>query len=191
VTAIYRRRLPHIQTVGQPLFLTWRLHGSLPENRTFLGQPTCGKAFVAMDLLLDSGASGPLYLGRPEIAKLTVDAFRYGEESLGFYELHAYVVMPNHVHLLITPAVPAAKITHSLKLFTGRAANKVLGSSGPFWQDESYDHLVRDKQEFDRIVRYTENNPVRAGLSRDPEGFLWSSAKGRLEIGRRTESCPT
>ena len=131
-----------------------------------------------MDSLLDRSSTGPLYLRRPEIALLAVDAIQHGQDSLNMYQLHAYAVMPNHVHLLITPHLELARITHSLKRFTARAANLVLCQTGqPFWQDESYDHLVRDANEFDRIEAYIENNPVRAGLVADPGEFAWSSAK--------------
>ena len=85
--------------------------------------------------------------------------------------------MPNHVHLLITPRVAVSKITHALKRFTAREANRVLGLTGQrFWQDESYDRLVRGGREFDRITQYIEYNPVRAGLVLCPEEFRWSSA---------------
>jgi len=94
------------------------------------------------------------------------------------YHLHAYVVMPNHVHMLITPFDALERITHSLKRFTARKANELLGLTGrPFWQEESYDRLVRDTDGFERVVHYIENNPVRAGLVREPQEFLWSSAK--------------
>ncbi|HWZ32460.1 MAG TPA: transposase [Bryobacteraceae bacterium] len=92
------------------------------------------------------------------------------------YALHAWVVMANHVHILITPTVEVAKITKSLKWFTAREANKVLGLKGPFWQDESYDRLVRNPAEFERIRKYIEWNPVRAGLVKTPEEYPWSSA---------------
>src|SRR5207245_4842921 len=105
-------------------------------------------------------------------------AIRFAADQMKQFHLHAYVVMANHVHILITPLVDVAKITHSLKRFTARKANDVLGLTGsPFWQDESYDHLVRDQPEFDRIVRYIENNPVKAGLVTDPRDFPWSSAR--------------
>ena len=98
----YERRLPHWDTVYQPLFVTFRLHGSLPAHRPFppvsLGHS--GKAFVAMDRLLDRGTTGPLHLCRPDIAELVVTASPEGDRKLHRYELHAYVVMPNHVHLL-------------------------------------------------------------------------------------------
>ena len=174
----YRRRLPHLYSKDQPTFLTWRLHGSLPANRVFPSDLTPGRAFVAMDSILDRSSTGPLYLRRPEIALLAVDAIHYGQDSLNLYQLHAYAVMPNHVHLLITPHVELARITHSLKRFTARAANRVLCLTGQsFWQDESYDHVVRNANEFDRIAAYMENNPVRAGLVADPGEFAWSSAK--------------
>ena len=101
----YERRLPHWDTVDQPLFVTFRLHGSLPAHRLFppdnIGQS--GKAFVTMDRLLDRGATGPLYLRCPEVADLVVAALHEGQQKFHRYELHAYVVMPNHVHLLVTP----------------------------------------------------------------------------------------
>ncbi len=86
----------------------------------------------------------------------------------GIYALHAYAVMPNHVHMLATPSVPLPKLTKSLKGITAKRAKTVLTLTGkPFWQEESYDHLVRDQQEFERIRHYIEENPVRAGFARD------------------------
>jgi putative DNA methylase len=131
-----------------------------------------------MDRLLDQARTGPAYLCVPEIAGVVRDAIWYRAESLRHYELHSYVVMPNHVHLLVTPAVPVSKLMHSLKCFTAREANRLLGLTGTsFWQDESYDRLVRDAAEFRRIVRYIEWNPVNAGLAAGPEAFRWSSAR--------------
>ncbi len=144
-----------------------------------------------MDRLLDVAQTGAFYLRIPEIASLTVEAFFHGAETLRFYELHAYVVMANHVHLLITPLVDLAKITHSLKRFTAREANRILALTGkPFWQDESYDRLVRDRDEFERIRRYIEYNPVRAGLVTLPEEYPWSSALRRFEIGAQLTKLP-
>jgi REP element-mobilizing transposase RayT len=85
--------------------------------------------------------------------------------------------MPNHVHLLFTPKISVARLLNSLKSSSARRANLLLRRTGqPFWQDESYDHLVRNRDEFGRVKRYIENNPVKAGLAAMPEGFLWSSA---------------
>jgi REP element-mobilizing transposase RayT len=130
-----------------------------------------------MDRMLDSGSVGPLYMRQPEIAALMVEAIRFREER-GEYDLHSYVVMANHVHLLITPRVDVPRLMQSLKRFTAREANRILGLTGHrFWQEENYDRLVRDDKEFLRIVDYIEMNPVHAGLVATPEEFLWSSAR--------------
>jgi REP element-mobilizing transposase RayT len=174
----YQRRLPHWDVVEQPLFVTFRLHGSLPANRVFPPeQLTSGKAFVAVDRLLDRARSGPFFLRLPEIASLVVAAIHDGEQRFGRYDLHSFVVMPNHVHLLVTPHVVAPKWLGPLKGFTAYSANQLLGRVGtPFWQDERYDHLVRSDLELERIRAYIEQNPVTAGLAASAAQFRWSSA---------------
>jgi REP element-mobilizing transposase RayT len=92
------------------------------------------------------------------------------------YELRAWVIMPNHVHLVLRPKVPLAVITRWLKGSAARKANVILGRTGQtFWQDESFDHRVRDVTELERIVRYVEQNPVAAGFVIAPGDWLWSS----------------
>jgi putative DNA methylase len=130
-----------------------------------------------MDRILDRGSSGPLFLQRPEIARLVEDALRDGESRFHRYQLPAFVVMPNHVHTLATPAVIAAQWLGPLKGFTSHQANQLLGTRGAFWQDESYDHLVRSNTEFEHIRAYIEQNPVTAGLASTAEQFRWSSAR--------------
>jgi REP element-mobilizing transposase RayT len=142
-----------------------------------------------MDRLLDNAVTGPLYLKRPEMAEMVVDAIRYQDGRQ--YDLHAYVVMANHVHLLITPLMGVSTITRSLKRYTGRKGNLMLGLVGrPFWQDESYDRLVRNDTEFKNIARYIEWNPVQAGIVATPEAFPWSSGKGRLESVPQVANLP-
>lgn len=180
----YERRLPHWDTIGQPLFVTFRLHGSLPGHRVFPPDTQSGKAFVAMDRLLDRATTGPLYLRQPEIAELVMQCLHDGDRRFHRYQLHAFVVMPNHVHLLVTPRVLATKWLGPLKGFTAFHANQLLGSRGrPFWQDESYDHLVRSDAQFERIRVYIEENPVTAGLVAESGQYPWSSCAGRLKGG--------
>jgi len=174
----YRRRLPHLYAIGRPVFLTWRLYGSLPLNRFFpdsmLG---CGRAFVALDRLLDEARTGPFYLRQPAIAEMVVECIHYNANVLGRYALHGFAVMPNHVHLLMTPHIALPRLTKGLKGFTAKQANQMLGLTGkPFWQEESYDRLVRNQRESDRIRFYIEQNPVRAGLVREASEYRWSSA---------------
>jgi REP element-mobilizing transposase RayT len=175
MSAFHTRRLPHCYSVGEPLFLTWCLYGALPANRRFPAATTSGEAFVAMDRLLDSTRTGPQYLHIPEIASMVVEGLHDHAENLKRYDLHRYVVMSNHVHLLVTPRTDVSQLMQSLKRHTAKEANRYLGLTGhPFWQDESYDRLVRDATEFQRISRYIEMNPVNAGLALSPEDFRWS-----------------
>lgn len=175
-TLFRSRRLPHYHCVGQATFLTWRLHGSLPPNRSFSASIPSGKAFLTMDRLLDGRCTGPIFLRDPAVAKMVMDAIFH--RDLRAFQLHAFVVMPNHVHLLVTPLEAVSKIMQSLKRFTARQGNLMLGRTGqPFWQDETYDRLVRNETEFERITHYIEWNPVSAGLAEAPEDFPWSSAR--------------
>jgi putative transposase len=176
----YRRRLPHLSVPGQPVFLTWRLDGSLPPNREFPGGTlSSGEAFVAMDRLLDEAQSGPVYLRQPAVADMVMGAIRYNADVLRHYELHAFVIMPNHVHLLATPAIPLPRLTKSLKGITAKRANELRCLTGVhFWQEESYDHLVRSTQEFRKIRRYIEENPARAGLAKT------ATTLGQARLGR-------
>ena len=171
-----QRRLPHIHAIGQPIFVTFRLYGSLPVGREFPKESmTSGEAFVAMDRLLDTARFGPIHLQRPEIAGLVRGSIQHcGQASC---DLHAWVIMPNHVHLLLTPHTNVSSLLCSLKGYSARQANRLLVCTGQlFWQNESYDHLVRDGEEFERIERYIVNNPVKAGLAESAEKFRWSSA---------------
>jgi len=174
----YQRRLPHIDEPGHPVFLTWRLHDSLPPHRAFPADAlTSGQAFAAMDRLLDEARTGTFYLRQPAIADMIVEAIEYNASVLGHYLSHAFVVMPNHVHLLATPATALPKLTKSLKGITAKRANAMLTLTGsPSWQEESYDHLVRHQREFEKIRNYIEENPVRAGLVREAGLYRWSSA---------------
>jgi putative DNA methylase len=179
LTAYYERNLPHWQPDRRSIFLTWRLHGSLP--RAFVYQlrelqPQPGKQFIIADLRLDAAATGPRWLSDPKIAGYAEAAIRRGAE-LGHYVLHAYVVMPNHVHILIDPVAPLRRITAGIKGVSAQDANKALARTGkPFWQDESFDRWIRNSTQFHRIRNYIEQNPVKAGLTVKAEDWQWSSA---------------
>jgi REP element-mobilizing transposase RayT len=97
------------------------------------------------------------------------------------YQLTAWVIMPNHVHMLCTPhsAYSLAQIVHSLKSFTASEANKILGQSGRFWQKEYFDRYIRNARHFARVVSYIEKNPVKANLCDRPEDWPFSSARFR------------
>jgi putative transposase len=172
-----KRRLPHIYPEGRWLFLTWHLHGAIqPSDFPPPGKALSGEAFILMDRKLDRAQAGPTFLVRDEIASLVVASLLHCAE-VGNYELASFVVMSNHVHALLLPKTPVSKLMKSIKGYTAREANRLLGRTGePFWQKESYDHWVRDQPEWQRIKSYIENNPVKAGLVSCPEDYRWSSA---------------
>jgi len=116
--------------------------------------------------------------------------------------LLAFVVMPNHFHWVFKPLEewvmslgtsikersPRERIMQSVLRHAALECNKLLGRRGTFWQHESYDQWVRDADELERILHYIENNPVKAGLVKSPDEWMFSSAhdrkKYRLEFGQ-------
>jgi REP element-mobilizing transposase RayT len=130
-----------------------------------------------MDRQLDSATTGPMFLRQDVIAALVERSLLWCEEA-GNYDLASYVIMANHVHVLLLPKIPVSALMKSLKGYTSREANKLLNRTGEqFWQKESYDHWVRNRLDFERIKNYIENNPVKAGLATSPEDYRWSSAR--------------
>ena len=127
-------------------------------------------------------SSGPLWLNDPRIADLIAEAILIGDCERHFYHLCAWAVMPNHVHLLILPLVTVPVLMRWLKGSTARSANRILGRTGrPFWQDESYDHYLRDSSQLGRAIAYVEENPVADGLVCSAEKWRWSSAGWQAE----------
>jgi putative transposase len=153
----YRGRLPHWHPEDAALFITWRLHGSLPRHSEFLTNPTQteGQRFVAIDRQLDRAPTGPTWLKDPQIAAIVKNTLLADCEKWELFDLFAWVIMANHVHVLVQPHKKPADITCTLKSASAREANRILGRQGePFWQRESYDRWVRNKKEFDKIVAY-------------------------------------
>jgi REP element-mobilizing transposase RayT len=191
----YRRKLPHWHpdiTEATFLFITWRLAGSVPRTRVPqlpTGWPvSAGRTFLLLlDRDADKAAFGPVWLQDARVARVVADALSYGQSGMHYYEFRAWVIMPNHVHVLLRPNVRLAVMMRWLKGSTARQANLILGRTGEaFWQDESFDHRVRDEVELGRLVRYVECNAVSAGLAANPRAWPWSSARLAGE-----SACPT
>jgi putative DNA methylase len=159
--SFYRRNLPHWIPEDTDVFVTWRLAGSLPCEEE----------------QLDRAEFGPAWLQDARIARVVAETLVYGEEVRGLYELQAWVIMPNHVHVIMQPHTALATIMRWLKGRTGRLANEILGRARvPFWQDESFDQWVRNSEELQDLIAYVENNPVKAGFVEAPHMWPWSSA---------------
>ena len=178
----YQANLPGREPVNA-VFLTWRLHGTLAHlvKPTQPGIPD--QAFAAFDRALDTAASGPRWLEEPAVAQCVVEALRFGERQLELYNLIAFCVMPNHVHLVLEPKAPLAKIAKSIKGFTARSANQILGRTGQhFWHDDGCDRWIRNAGDRNRMAEYTESNPVSAGLIEAAEEWPWSSASHAVTV---------
>jgi putative transposase len=135
------------------------------------------KWFARFDAWLDRCLTeSPRWLAHPEVACIIAREIHAFDGE--YYKLLAYTIMPNHIHLLVnslplavspqhrgtTAPYPLADTLKRLKGRTARYANQALGRSGAFWQHESYDHVVRDAAELERILCYILANPVNAGL---------------------------
>jgi REP element-mobilizing transposase RayT len=191
-----RGYLPHVKREGASYFVTFRLVDSLPKEvllrfeqehaealRRLQAKATAGQSReIHLELrrrierYLDQGAGG-CHLRRPEIADMAAEALRHFHDR--HYLLDDWVVMPNHVHLILWPKpnFTLSEILKSRKRHTARQANLILGRTGEtFWQRESFDHWIRDDQEKARIRRYIRMNPVNARLCQSPEDWKWSSA---------------
>jgi REP element-mobilizing transposase RayT len=103
-----------------------------------------------------------------------VEALLHSAFELHRYDLHSYAVMANHIHAL--PFAQMRIVTHELKGASARRSNTILHRTGQFWQAESFDHWVRNEEQFARIKKYIEHNPVKAGLVAKAEDWPWSSA---------------
>ncbi len=186
----HRTHLPHFEAGEVPQHICFRLADSLSQNllqqweRELEGLPEAERLKRRrIEEALDLG-HGACWLRRPEIAALVRDSLQYFDGDL--YRLHAWVVMPNHVHVLVTPLGDhsLSGIVHSCKSYTGNQANKILERNGKFWYEDYFDRFVRDEDHFAAIVNYIHLNPVKAGLCADPEDWEWSSRHNRRSRGR-------
>jgi REP element-mobilizing transposase RayT len=178
--------LPHFDSPGAQQYITYRLADSLPAERRGEWEAILAKEDELekqrqLEHYLDLG-HGACHLRDPRIAELVQRAFWHYDGLR--YRLLAWVVMPNHIHALIEVwQVPLGKILKDLKGYTAKEANKILGRDGTFWEDDYFDRYTRDEEHFRRVVRYIENNPVKAALVRLPADWPWSSAYYRSQEG--------
>lgn len=128
-----------------------------------------------VDAWLDGGGGGSSLASpdRAQIVSQSLHAFA-GQR----YDLHAWFVMPNHVHALLTlrEGFRLGDVIKSWKTFTARKINRASGADGSFWATDYFDRYMRDEADFENMIAYIESNPVAAGLVPKPEDWPWSSA---------------
>jgi putative DNA methylase len=188
----HRGVLPHHQEAQQIVSLTWRLAFTLPQNlidilqelqqlsNTFRDERTLDGAkevfqrnyaikMQIFDEFLGKHTGEQLNLCEPQFAQIIIQTLKFYRNTA--YELHAYCLMPNHLHLLIKPLQGSAgkyhktsDIVRNIKSFSAKEMNKLLGREGAIWQHEYYDRFIRNPADYNRTVEYYLNNPVKAGL---------------------------
>lgn len=220
----YHRNLPHYQPEGADFHVVFRLAGSLPlevveslrrENEESKRRIAAiqnhnerresyslhqTEHFKKFDALLDEAASGPRWLAEPGVSDIVAEALHKPDGSR--YDLFAFTIMSNHVHVVFQHLPVAGDssrsemdrakarnttaqyvVTDILRLIKGSTAyecNKILDRNGAFWQHESYDHVIRDAAELERTIRYVLLNPVKAKLVDDSWAWKWTYVKEGL-----------
>jgi REP element-mobilizing transposase RayT len=187
-----RGYLPHWECDYATYFVTFRLADSLPQellarlrqerdalartrnagfqpalkadqNRARKLRAILQKAEQCLD-----GGLGECHMRDSRIAKIVADTIRHFDGQR--YELIAWCIMPNHVHVLFFPLGEHTleTILHAWKSYSAHEANILLGRSGHFWQREYFDHIVRNESSLHKIIRYVEDNPQKANLQNWP-----------------------
>jgi len=182
---VYLRHLPHWRQDGATYFVTFRLDDSLPQaklreletvrqdwakknpepRRKEQLEELSNEVMRRVERWLDQGM-GRCRLRERAAAKIVADALHYFDRDR--YELGSYVVMPNHVHVIVKPLKcdiePLESILQSWKRYTSRQINSLDRSEGSLWQEESFDRIIRDEEHLYRAIQYIGRNPTYAGL---------------------------
>jgi putative transposase len=211
----YRQRLPHIQPVGSAFFVTFSLFGSVPKkkldtlkekyilrfkkateiidaHRRNLEIFTLRKQYlIEYDNILDAINKGPDYLKDNNIRNIITKELFKNDGLL--YDLTAYCIMSNHVHILIDTSIQLSEISDDIELEmkyvsldkimkkikgpTAMYCNKLLHRSGQFWERESFDIYIRNEKMFNNVISYILQNPVKAGIVKHWEEYPVSYVK--------------
>ena len=177
--SIKGKTLPHWHQDNKVQFVTFRLADSLPQKK--LDELSAYKeewlaehpepwdeqtleaynreVMKTVDRWLDQ-SYGECLLRHEDVRQIVIDALLLYHEKR--YILHHFVIMPNHVHLLLSPIGDdeVTKSIGSVKQYTANAINRLMGRKGDVWQRNVFDRMVRNVQEYDRYVRYIQQNPV-------------------------------
>jgi REP element-mobilizing transposase RayT len=219
-TTFYKTyNLAHLQPVGATFFITFRLYDSIPvthfikikeerDERIDLLKKMKPKGYLEeiqkerkryfkkYDEVLDKTIDGPQFLKNPVVAKIVIDKLKQYDGKL--YELIAYCVMSNHVHIVINTGqqidkddletyvetgeyVELKKIMQLIKGGSAIEANKLLGRTGKhFWHRDYFDYFARNGKELLRIISYVVENPVKAKLVKDWKEWPYSYWKNEV-----------
>ncbi len=187
VKTYYKNRLPHIAPIGAEFFITFRLADSLPvsvvqslkdemdfsiqklkkekpKNFKYLINQLKHDFSFKYDHYLDHKPYGNCYLKNENVAQIVADKIHKFDGE--YYELEAFIIMPNHVHLLFDTSLQMENEGIDLESNYFQL-DKIMGRKGTFWMKDSYDHYIRNEKDWENILEYIINNPVNAGLVDD------------------------
>jgi REP element-mobilizing transposase RayT len=187
-----RGYLPHFDGREVPQFVSLHLFDSVPASVVERWKRELDVLDSKTDRILlqrrlerylDQGY-GQAFLKEHRVATMIQDVL-LGSDSRS-YRLSAWVIMPNHIHMLATrfESYTLADIMQSLKSITSHKANRILKRHGQFWMLDYFDRYIRNAEHFAKTLRYIEDNPVKAGLCKRPEDWPFSSARFRASKGK-------
>ncbi len=174
--------LPHCDYPGLAQSVSFRLFDSVPASviEQWVRELTFKSERMKllqkrMEQYIDAGY-GACFLAEPSIASLVENSLLHFNEQR--YELLAWCIMPNHVHVLLAqlPGFPISKIVHSWKSYSSKLANLQLKRQGIFWARDYFDQFMKSSRQFESTITYIEQNPVKAGLVKQAEAWNYSSA---------------
>jgi REP element-mobilizing transposase RayT len=179
-----RGYLPHFDGREVPQFITLHLADSVPKKVVERWKQELNTRSSVQDRVLlqsrieryaDRG-HGQAFLRDHRLAEMVQEALL--EDDGKKYRLWAWVIMPNHAHLLVTrfPEFTLSKIMQSFKSLTSHKANRILGRSGQFWMFDYFDRYIRNANHFQKTVEYIQGNPVKARLCLRQEDYPFGSA---------------
>ena len=179
-----RGYLPHCDVPHVIQSITYRLADSLPKEALarMEAEVQSGSLEEECSLILRrridawlDGGHGACLLRQPDVARMIIDNWRHFDPER--YRLEAFVVMPNHVHVLIAmkPEVSLSDIVRSWKTYSAKQIARITGWEGTVWQADYWDRYMRDAEHYHRAVAYIHANPVKAGLAKVETEWAWSS----------------
>ena len=179
----YHRHLPHWRQTGATYFVTFRLAGSIPQPQLRAlkrwrerwemahPEPRCEADWAELaraitrktEAWMDEGFGECVFRNRLLAAEMAKSLLHFQNER---HFTSCFAVMPNHIHLVTKPLgrIELEEILESIKGFVSRKVNAVIGRSGPLWEEESYDRIIRDQEHLFRVIQYIGRNPAKAGL---------------------------
>jgi REP element-mobilizing transposase RayT len=187
-----RGYLPHFDAGEVFQSITFRLHDSMPQSLLEMWREELARESAEfedhlrwrIEAYLDQGY-GACSLSDDRISRLVQNALLHFDKER--YRLSAWMIMPNHVHLLAAPCegYSLSDIMHSIKSYTAQQANQALGRKGRFWFEDYFDRYIRNAKHFDNAVSYIEDNPVTAGLCHTSSEWRFGSAWFRAQQAAR------